>query len=129
MPTGMAHRRSGLRSFPRRCPSTQLVQIQLHYQTLQLRVLLLKLLQSPRLVHLQPTELFAPAVVRLLRDGRLLTGKSIRLPVGHADSRITPVVYTQALSTNERDAQSKVVRMIVSDVGQTMEGRYPQTRH
>jgi hypothetical protein len=67
-------RRSGLRSFPRRYLQDQLVQAQLPHQTLQLRVLLLKFLQPPRLVHLQPTEFLSPAVLSLLRDAALSTG-------------------------------------------------------
>jgi hypothetical protein len=35
----------------------------------------------------------------------------------HANSRITLDVYTQAVSSNKRAAQSKVVRMMVPDVG------------
>jgi hypothetical protein len=36
-------------------------------------------------------------------------------------------VYTQAVNSNKRAAQSKVVRMMVSDVGQNREEKYPQT--
>ena len=36
----------------------------------------------------------------------------------HANSRITLDVYTQAVNSNKRAAQSKVVRMMVSNVGQ-----------
>ncbi len=45
----------------------------------------------------------------------------------HANSRITLDVYTQAVNSNKRAAQSKVVRMIVSSVGQKIEEKYPQT--
>lgn len=41
---------------------------------------------------------------------------------------ITLDVYTQAVDSNKRAAQSKVVRMIVSNVGQKVEEKYPQTR-
>jgi excinuclease UvrABC ATPase subunit len=44
-----------------------------------------------------------------------------------SNSRITLDVYTQAVNSNKRAAQSKVVRMIVSDVGQKVE-EYPETR-
>jgi hypothetical protein len=37
-------------------------------------------------------------------------------------------VHTQAMNSNKRAAQSKVVRMMVSDVGQTVEEKLPQTR-
>ena len=46
----------------------------------------------------------------------------------HANSRITLDVYTQAGNSNKRAAQSKVVRMIVSNVGQKVEEKYSQTR-
>jgi len=42
-------------------------------------------------------------------------------------SRITLDVYTQAVNSNKRAAQSKVVTMMVSDVGQKREEKYPQT--
>ena len=35
----------------------------------------------------------------------------------HANSRITLDIYTQAVTSNKRDAQSKVVRMMVPDAG------------
>ena len=46
----------------------------------------------------------------------------------HANSRITLDVCTQAVNSNKRAAQSKVVRMIVSNVGQEIKEKYPQTR-
>jgi len=66
--------------------------------------------------------------------GTLLKGngedvKTVQELLRHANSRITLDVYTQAVNSNKRAAQSKVVRMIVSDVGQTIEEKYPQTRH
>lgn len=54
--------------------------------------------------------------------------KTVQELLRHANSRITLDVYTQAVNSNKRAAQSKVVRMIVSDVGQTVEEKYPQTR-
>jgi hypothetical protein len=41
--------------------------------------------------------------------------------------KITLDVYTQAVNSNKRSAQSKVVTMMVSDVGQKREEKYPQT--
>ncbi|MFZ1937912.1 MAG: site-specific integrase [Terracidiphilus sp.] len=54
--------------------------------------------------------------------------KTVQELLRHANSRITLDVYTQAVNSNKRAAQSKVVRMIVSNVGQTVEEKYPQTR-
>ena len=36
-------------------------------------------------------------------------------------------MFTQAVNSNKRGAQSKVVKMMVSDVGQKVEEKYPQT--
>jgi hypothetical protein len=36
--------------------------------------------------------------------------------------------YTQAVNSNKRAAQSKVVRMMVADVGQGIEEKYPHTQ-
>jgi hypothetical protein len=44
----------------------ELVQTQLGDEPLQLRVLLVEVLQTPRLIHLQAAELLAPAIVGLL---------------------------------------------------------------
>jgi integrase len=52
---------------------------------------------------------------------------SIQELLRHANSRITLDVYTQAVNSNKRAAQSKVVRMMVSDLGQKGEEKYPQT--
>ena len=54
--------------------------------------------------------------------------KTVQELLRHANSRITLDVYTQAVNSNKRAAQSKVVRMMVSNVGQTVEEKYPQTR-
>jgi integrase len=43
----------------------------------------------------------------------------------HANSRITLDVYTQALNSNKRATQSKVVRMMVSESGSETRGRIP----
>jgi hypothetical protein len=42
-------------------------------------------------------------------------------------SRITLDVYTQAVNSNKRAAQSKIVRMMVSDIGSEGRRKYPQT--
>jgi integrase len=52
--------------------------------------------------------------------------KTVQELLRHANSRITLDVYTQAVSSHKRAAQSKVVKMMVSDVGQTEKKRYPQ---
>jgi len=54
--------------------------------------------------------------------------KTVQELLRQANSRITLGVYTQAVNSNKRAAQSKVVRMIVSDVGQKVEEKYPQIR-
>lgn len=54
--------------------------------------------------------------------------KTVQELLRHANSRITLDVYTQAVNSNKRAAQSKVVRMIVSNVGQKAEEKYPETR-
>ena len=43
--------------------------------------------------------------------------KTVQELLRHANSRITLDVYTQAVNSTERAAQSKVVRMMVSNVG------------
>ena len=48
--------------------------------------------------------------------------KTVQELLRHANSRITLDVYTQAVNSNKRAAQSKVVRMMVSDVGQKCDG-------
>src|SRR5271156_2942676 len=61
----------------------QLIQAQLCYQPLQLRVLLLQILQPPGLVHPQTAILFTPPEVGLLHDSRFLTRLWRRLSVRH----------------------------------------------
>src|SRR5271170_2079838 len=61
----------------------QLVQAQLCHQPLQLRVLLLQLLQPPGLVHPQTAILFTPPELGLLHDSRFLTRLWRRLSVRH----------------------------------------------
>lgn len=52
--------------------------------------------------------------------------KTVQELLRHANSRITLDVYTQAVSSTKRAAQSKVVRMIVPGVGQMEVGTDPQ---
>src|SRR5882724_3830869 len=54
------------------------------YHPLEARVLLLQLLQPPRLVQLQPPVLLPPPVVTLLRDLRFLARLRRRLAVGNS---------------------------------------------
>src|SRR5271155_4695767 len=61
----------------------QLIQAQLCYQPLQLRVLLLQILQPPGLVHPQTAILFTPPELGLLHDSRFLTRLWRRLSVRH----------------------------------------------
>jgi len=53
--------------------------------------------------------------------------KTVQELLRHANSRITLDVYTQAVNSNKRAAQSKVVRMMVPDPGQEGEEKYPRT--
>ena len=53
--------------------------------------------------------------------------KTVQELLRHANSRITLDVYTQAVSSHKRAAQSKVVSMMVADVGQKGSSSYPQT--
>jgi integrase len=52
--------------------------------------------------------------------------KTVQELLWHANSRITLDVYTQAVTSNKRAAESKVIRMMVSDVRQKREEKYPQ---
>jgi hypothetical protein len=52
--------------------------------------------------------------------------KTVQELLRHANSRITLDVYTQAVSSTKRAAQSKVVRMMVPGVGQTEVETDPQ---
>ena len=71
----------------------KVVQAQVRNQTLQLRVLLLQLLQPLRLVYLQPAVLLAPTEVRLLYDPGFLTCQSRRLPVCYGHFDLTQQIY------------------------------------
>ena len=44
----------------------------------------------------------------------------------HANTRITLGVHTQAVTSNKRAAQSKVVRMMIPGVGQNADEMGPQ---
>jgi hypothetical protein len=59
----------------------------------QLRVLRLKLLQPLRLVHLQPTVLTTPTVLRLLRDQRFLASLTRRLAVRYTHFHLPQQVH------------------------------------
>jgi len=51
--------------------------------------------------------------------------KTVQELLRHANSRITLDVYTQAVNSHKRAAQSKVVSMMVADVGQNGLSSYP----
>ncbi len=53
-------------------------------------------------------------------------GKTIQELLRHANSRITLDVYTQATNSHKRAAQSKVVRMMVPNLGETKGATHPQ---
>ena len=52
--------------------------------------------------------------------------KTVQELLRHANSRITLDVYTQAVNSTKPAAQSKVVRMMVPDVGKTGRAMHPQ---
>ncbi len=52
--------------------------------------------------------------------------KTVQELLRHANSRITLEVYTQATTSNQRAAQSKVVRMMVPNLGETKGEPHPQ---
>ena len=54
--------------------------------------------------------------------------KTIQELLRHANSRITLDVYTQATTTNKRAAQSKVVQMMVPNVGTNVGAQQKQAR-
>lgn len=53
--------------------------------------------------------------------------KTVQELLRHANRRITLDVYTQAVTSHKRAAQSKVVSMMVADVGQNGGSSYPRT--
>ena len=52
--------------------------------------------------------------------------KTLQELLRHANSRITLDVYTQAVGSNKRAAQSKVVRMMIPGMGQNAGEMDPQ---
>jgi len=52
--------------------------------------------------------------------------KTVQELLRHANSRITLDVYTQALSTNKRAAQSRVVKMMVPNLGEMKDEKHSQ---
>ena len=52
--------------------------------------------------------------------------KTVQELLRHANSRITLDVYTQATTTNKRAAQSRVVKMIVPNLGEKKGSTHPQ---
>ena len=52
--------------------------------------------------------------------------KTVQELLRHANSRITLDVYTQATTNNKRAAQSKVVRMIVPNLGEKQGATHPE---
>ncbi len=53
--------------------------------------------------------------------------KTVQELLRHANSRITLEVYTQAVNSHKRAAQSKVVRMMVPNLGETRVVSHPET--
>ena len=51
--------------------------------------------------------------------------KTVQELLRHANSRITLEVYTQAVTAHKRAAQSKVVRMMVPDLGERKDESHP----
>jgi hypothetical protein len=52
--------------------------------------------------------------------------KTVQELLRHANSRITLDVYTQAVSSNKRAAQSKVVKMMVPNLGEMKDEKLSQ---
>jgi hypothetical protein len=52
--------------------------------------------------------------------------KTVQELLRHANSRITLEVYTQATTSNKRAAQSRVVRMMVPNLGEMRDATHPQ---
>jgi hypothetical protein len=53
--------------------------------------------------------------------------KTVQELLRHANSRITLDVYTQATTTNKHAAQSRVVKMIVPNLGEKKGGTHLET--
>jgi len=75
-----------------------------------------------------------PYALTLLQVTRLpiATGKegakTVEEPLRHANSRIPLEVYTQARTSNKPAAQSKVVRMMVPNLGETKDDKHHKRR-
>lgn len=54
--------------------------------------------------------------------------KTVQELLRHANSRITLEVYTQAITSHQRAAQTKVVRMMVPDLAERKDESHPQLR-
>ena len=52
--------------------------------------------------------------------------KTVQELLRHANSRITLDVYTQAVNSNKRAAQSKVVKMMVPNLGEMKDEKHSQ---
>jgi integrase len=52
--------------------------------------------------------------------------KTVQELLRHANSRITLDVYTQAVNSNKRAAQSKVVKMMVPNLDEIKDERHSQ---
>ncbi len=53
--------------------------------------------------------------------------KTVQELLRHANSRITLDVYTQAVNSHKRAAQSKVVEMMVPNLGETRGASHPRS--
>jgi integrase len=53
--------------------------------------------------------------------------KTVQELLRHANSRITLDVYTQAVNSHKRAAQSKVVKMMVPNLGETTGESHPRS--
>ena len=60
----------------------------------------------------------------LLANGKDV--KTVQELLRHANSKITLDVYTQAVNSHKRAAQSKVVRILVPNLGETKGETYPR---
>ena len=63
---------------------------------------------------------------RLRRDHAGEDVKTVQELLRHANSRITFDVYTQAVNSNKRAAQSKVVKMMVPNLGEIKDEKHSQ---
>jgi integrase len=68
-----------------------------------------------------------PPFLRYIAEANGEDVKTVQELLRHANSKITLGVYTQAVNSHKRAAQSKVVRMIVPDVGTKRNARRTAT--